>query len=418
MRETADLIVAIFAEAARLVVIRNYAVIFWERKASRIFAILMYGASFLMTTTAYLFFHEIIINLIVTFAGIFLISLAYKSGILRKFVCSAITLAVSVILDFISALLLMDNPSSGNYELASSFISVFLFFLSSVIAGKIFKRRKEELFLSQWWLIFVITIGSICVAYALSQDRVASRWTVICVCMVLFIINYIVYNLFASIQEYSEKESEMDALRSQMDIYENQISASIKRDEAVRIMRHDMKHHVNELYHLAEEGNDEAIKEYILRMGGEIHSADVKVSCGVAAIDGVMGYMLERAEEKGIFVKTHITVPESIELSSYDMNILLGNLMQNAIDAAEKCEDKHIAVLIKYDRSCIFIKISNSFSGELIVKNGEYLTTKDSPKEHGLGIRSARNVVERGGGSIGFAAEGQEFFVKIMIPVV
>ncbi len=53
------------------------------------------------------------------------------------------------------------------------------------------------------------------------------------------------------------------------------------------------------------------------------------------------------------------------------MNLLLGNLMQNAIDATENCENKQIEIVIRYDRRCIFVRISNPYSGELQYKNGK-----------------------------------------------
>ena len=417
MSSIADIIVAIFAEFARLVVIRNYAGIFWKKKESKLLIIACYAASYILTTVAYLLLHNMLINLAVTFAGILLISFAYDSKVIRRIIGSAIILAISVALDLFSAVILMDRPTSANYDLVSSFISVFLFFLSSIIAVGIFKNRKEDLPSTEWWYVLIITIGSTCVIFVLANDHVVSRTTVIWICIVLFVFNYIIYNLFTSIEEKHEYEREVLALKSQMNIFENQIAESIKRDEVVRMLRHDMKHHANELYHLADKSDNQAVKEYVIRMGEQIHLADPKVNCGVPAIDGVLGYMILQAESKGIEVHTHVVVPDSMQLSSYDMNILLGNLMQNSIDAARQCKDKHIDVLIRYERSCIFIKISNPYTGKLKLKDGEYQSTKKNDKDHGLGIKSAKNIVERYDGSIYFTEEEGNFVVKVVLMV-
>ena len=415
MTEAADLIVSLFAEFARLIIIRNYAVIFWEKKDNKRLPVILYAVSYVLTTASYLFLHSMILNLITTFAGILIISFAYDNKIVRRLIGSAIILAISVALDLLAAVLLMDNPTSENYDLTSSFISDFLFFLSSIIAGKLFKDKKDDTPSYEWWYVLVITIGSTSVIFVLAHDNVVSRITVIWLCIVLFIFNYIIYNLFTSIEEKHEYEHELLILKMQMNIYESQIAESIKRDEVVRLLRHDMKHHANELYHLADTGDMDAVKEYVTHMGEQIHLADPKVNCGIPAIDGVLGYMIMQAERKGIEVHTHVAVPESMPLSSYDMNILLGNLMQNAIDAAEKCEDKHIDVLIRYDRSCIFIKISNPYVGELNCRDGEYLTTKKDSKDHGLGILSIKSIVERYDGSIYFTEEDGRFVVKTVL---
>ena len=418
MNEVADLVVSLFSEFARLVIIRNYAIIFWKKKENnKWLPFVFYALSYVITTVTYLFLHNMIFNLVATFFGILIISFSYDSKIIRRLVGSVIILAISVALDLLAAVILMDRPSSSNYDLISSFISVFLFFLSSVVAGKLFKRKKEETQFGEWWYVLIITIGSTCVIFVLAYDNIVSRITVIWLCIVLFIFNYIIYNLFISIEEKHEYEREVLTLKNQMNIFENQISESIKRDEAVRMLRHDMKHHVNELYHFADKGDTESIKEYINEMGEQIHLADLMVNSGVSAIDGVLGYMILQAENKGINVRTHVTIPESMKLSSYDMNILLGNLMQNAIDATEKCKEKYIDVLIRYDRNCIFIKISNPYDGERLVKDGEYITTKNEEKNHGLGIRSVKKIVEKYDGSIFFTEERGEFIVKLVLMI-
>lgn len=418
MNEVADLVVSLFSEFARLVIIRNYAIIFWKKKENnKWLPFVLYVLSYVITTATYLFLHNMIFNLVATFLGILIISFSYDSKLIRRLVGSAIILAISVALDLLAAVILMDRPSSSNYDLISSFISVFLFFLSSVVAGKLFKRKKEETRSGEWWYVLIITIGSTCVILVLAYDSIVSRITVIWLCIVLFIFNYIIYNLFISIEEKHEYEREVLTLKNQMNIFENQISESIKRDEAVRMLRHDMKHHVNELYHFADKGDTESIKEYINEMGEQIHLADLMVNSGVSAIDGVLGYMILQADNKGINVRTHVTIPESMKLSSYDMNILLGNLMQNAIDATEKCKEKYIDVLIRYDRNCIFIKISNPYDGERLVKDGEYITTKNEEKNHGLGIRSVKKIVEKYDGSIFFSEEEGKFVVKLVLMI-
>ncbi len=415
MNETADLIVSLFVELARLVIIRYYADIFWTKRDNKFQKILLYVAAYVITTGTYLLLHNMVFNLVSTFAGIIMISIAYDSSMIRRLIGSAVILAISVALDLLAAVVLMESPTSENYDLASSFISVFLFLLSAVIAGKIYKRKKDDISAKEWWYVLVITISSTCVVFFLAQDSIVTRTTIISICAVIFLINYMIYNLFVSLEEKHEYERELLSLKTQMNIYDNQISGNIKRDEAIRAMRHDMKHHVHEIYYLAEQGDDEGIKSYVSRMGEQIQLAEPKVKSGVIAIDGVMGYMIEQAEKKGIRIDTHITIPDSLVLSSYDMNILLGNIMQNAIDAAEKCDDKQISVTIKYDKQCIFIMVSNSFNGDIEHHDGEYLSTKKNRKDHGLGLKSVRNIVERYDGSIFFMEEEGLFTVKVVM---
>ena len=89
--------------------------------------------------------------------------------------------------------------------------------------------------------------------------------------------------------------------------------------------------------------------------------------------------------------------------------------MQNAIDSAKNCDDALINITIKYDKKCIFMKITNPISGELKFKNGEYISTKKDSKDHGLGLKSVKNIVERYNGSIYFTEENGRFVVKAVL---
>lgn len=64
-------------------------------------------------------------------------------------------------------------------------------------------------------------------------------------------------------------------------------------------------------------------------------------------------------------------------MTAFDWNIILGNLMDNAIEAAEKSEDRFLQIRIRYQRGMLFIQIRNSYSGERIMSEGRYLSTKD-----------------------------------------
>ena len=93
-------------------------------------------------------------------------------------------------------------------------------------------------------------------------------------------------------------------------------------------MRHDMKHHMNELKILAAKGEISAIEEYIDDMREFINNPYEIVSSGNLEIDSVMNYMLYRAEEEGCNVNVKVQLPESVR-HSFDINVILGNLLEN-----------------------------------------------------------------------------------------
>ncbi len=230
-------------------------------------------------------------------------------------------------------------------------------------------------------------------------------------------IIFALYNFCVSISDKEALKNENIILRSQMDIYEYKIKNDIQREQLLKTMRHDMKHHVRELYHYIETGNNREALKYLDTIGLQLQHATGKINTGVSAVDGVLDYMATRAEQLGIKVSAHLTIPETLNVSSYDMNVILGNLMQNAIEAAEKCQNGEILIHIRYDHGCLFITLKNSYSGKTSIKDGKYISTKRNADDHGLGLKSVSTAVKRYNGKFKITEEGGMFIVDIAIAV-
>ena len=418
MNDTLDIVVSVIVEFARLLVLYNYMKILFDgRKYSKVITLSVYGVVYIATTLIYLNFHNVLMNLSITFIGFILISFLYRSKIWKRLLCSIILLAISCVIDLFTAYIFSKNPTSDNYVLVGSFFAIFIFFISSLIAKAIFNRKKIEFVLNIWIYVMIISFGSIGVIYAMATDAVVSRTTVIIFSSVLFMILFIVYNLLVESSEKNRIDKENSLLKSQMERFEQEISNNIAREESLRIIRHDMKHHMNEIAYFAEQSDIDKIVDYVKTISDELGSVTQTVNSGVAAIDGVMNCMVQKAKDCGINTNLHITVPENMKLSIFDMNILLGNLFENAIEAAKKCDNSYIEVDIKYSQSNLFISFKNTYDGNIDITKGDLVTTKEDRENHGLGIKSVKKVIKKYDGAIDFATEENVFIVNANIYV-
>lgn len=418
MNDTLDIIVSIIVEFARLLVLFNYMKILFDgRKYSKIITVSGYGIVYVATTLIYLNFHNIGMNLSITLIGFIFITFLYNSKIWKRILCSIILLAISCVIDLFTAYLFSNNPTSDNYVLAGSFFAIFLFFISSLVAKAIFNRKKIEFVLNVWMYVMIISIGSIGVIYAMATDAVVGRKTVIIFSSVLFLIIFIVYNLLVESSEKNRIDKENTILKSQMERFEQEISNNISREESLRIIRHDMKHHMNEIAYFAEQSDVERIAEYVKSITDELNEVAQNVNTGVAAIDGVLNCMLQRAKNQGVNTNSHIVIPENIELSIFDMNIVIGNLFENAIEAAKKCDEPQIDIDIKYNQNNLFISLRNTYDGEINMIRGNLVTTKVDKENHGLGIKSVKNVIKKYGGVIDFITEDNIFIVNVNLSI-
>ena len=94
--------------------------------------------------------------------------------------------------------------------------------------------------------------------------------------------------------------------------------------------------------------------------------------------------------------------------------MILGNLTENAIEAAEQTKDKWMSVDIYYEKGMLSMEIKNSFQHELDVEKNKLLSTKEE-KGHGIGLANVRKMVEKYQGFMDVSNTNQIFIVKVML---
>lgn len=235
-------------------------------------------------------------------------------------------------------------------------------------------------------------------------------------------LNLIVFYICDELVGTYMKLKESAVVARQLESYSNQLNVVMKSEEKVRGLRHDLKHHLSQILMLADKNKTSEIAEYVRSMQEDLLSRGEHISSGNADIDSLVNLMLERAKKELGNVRCRVCVPQELDISGFDWNIILGNLMDNAIDAARQSEDKLLQLKIHYRQGMLFIEIRNSFSGELLKTQEQYLSTKDHDRTdgsqvHGLGIRNVRRIVEKYDGSMEISDRDHIFEVRILLYV-
>ncbi|OKZ80321.1 MAG: molecular chaperone Hsp90 [Clostridium sp. CAG:12237_41] len=176
---------------------------------------------------------------------------------------------------------------------------------------------------------------------------------------------------------------------------------------------HDYKHNIIALTQLADDGNIEEIKKYLKRENELMDRKMFYIQTGNSVVDAIVNTKQSFAEEKGITFVVNAKVPENCVVSELDMANILGNLIDNAIEASNSEEEPYIDVTMRQDKHFIVIKIINKYSREF---SKRLETTKHKRMFHGIGIGSVKNIVEKYEGEFSIDKQGKEVIVKILIP--
>ena len=206
-------------------------------------------------------------------------------------------------------------------------------------------------------------------------------------------------------------------LKRQMDIYEQTISANIENYNKIYNLQHDMKHHIRELRQLTKQEDLNGINEYLGDMQNELYSVNNMISTGNVMIDGITNYYKSIYEKAGIIFKINITVPVILEIKSYDINIILGNLLDNAYENTVKSESQQVYLDINYDRGVLHIIVKNTYDGEVHTENNR-LVSRKIEKNHGYGLNNIQRIIDKYNGQININYDTQIFEVMILMYIL
>jgi sensor histidine kinase regulating citrate/malate metabolism len=113
--------------------------------------------------------------------------------------------------------------------------------------------------------------------------------------------------------------------------------------------------------------------------------------------------------------KNYERLPHDFNIESYQLNIIIGNLLENAIEAAGRSEEKRLSLYVSTQRGMLFINLSNSYNGTLRKNKGRFLSVKPDKRAHGLGLQNVKRMVREMNGEMLIEHDENDFSVKIML---
>lgn len=266
--------------------------------------------------------------------------------------------------------------------------------------------------------IYLINCGCDVAVYSLftnyQDGKTKNEVYAVIVLFLILICEFLTEKLITISQKY---ETEM--LEQKAQVYANQLNVIRQSEEKIKALRHDMKHHMNEIRLLANRYHAEEIEEYIDCMEKYIQNPNEIVSSGNMEIDSVLNYMLQKARDELENVTVKVMLPEKMK-HAFDINVLIGNLLENAIEAAVQTEQKYLKVDIALKKGVLKIRIENSFLPEMIKKREAqgrafFLSTKKEKEQHGFGLRSVERIVKAYNGTMEVTPQNDIFCVNLIL---
>ncbi len=186
----------------------------------------------------------------------------------------------------------------------------------------------------------------------------------------------------------------------------------------MRGWRHDYHNHIQTLMaYLSMAQYDEA-SGYLEQLTEDLAKVDTVLRTGNVKVDAILNSKLALIQERNINVDATAIVPKEISVPDIDLSVLIGNLMDNAMEACAKLpeEERFIRVYIDVIKKQLYISVTNSMNGKAKRRGNHFLSDKQG--NHGFGLLRIDDIVARHGGYLNRKAEDGVFATEVMLPLV
>jgi signal transduction histidine kinase len=277
-------------------------------------------------------------------------------------------------------------------------------------------KNKTVIPYSYWFAIFFIPITSLLIILTIIEMAADNVYKIIFVIVSLLFVNFFVFYLYDNLSVQQEERYEKLRLFQQNSYYQKQFELIKTSLKSTRSFKHDLNNHLAVLKLLVEKNEHNEAMKHIEQMTDAIVTANEYAQSGNIIIDSILNFKLQEAVQHGISISLELNIPEQLYITSYDMSVILGNLLDNAINACSKLEkDKRLDIKIKYKRGRLITKITNTYNGNLNYSGDNLITSYEDKENHGMGFKNIKSVLDKYNGEMEIEHTENVFTVVLLM---
>lgn len=418
----------IFMAGISTLTVQQYFQIFFEKKKRTILVWGIEGAYFVWQIASMLGMptFPMWLRLLLSVVSVTIISFNVKGSIIRRGVFAIIYNAIWMLSELLAGcFFLAINVDYLSQNLAGSMISK-LFLLVLVIVMKRFFSHDgvQELPWNYNAMLLSLPTGSMFIAYHLfviigkinNMDYIVVSFAIV---IVILVVNVTMFEIYLKLSDNLELKRRNSIYQLEIDLYNTHIKERESAMMEFRQARHDLKHQIIYLLDLSEKKEYDKLEVYLKKLiDWEPLEGMVIANTENFMIDALVNYKYSFAKRNGIAFRANLEVPTTLPFEDADLCIILGNALDNAMEAGLRgnVPTPYVYLKIKYDRGSLIVIIENSFDGKIRKdQNGKILTRKQEFENHGIGIESIKRAAQKYHGYFDIESNNGKFCLTIIL---
>lgn len=232
---------------------------------------------------------------------------------------------------------------------------------------------------------------------------------------ILIGINIVFYFLLWQNQKLQKNKYELQLMKDRISFEERRSEEATIIWDNIKKVRHDLKNHFCYLRAQLESSNYEECKKYLLEIQSSVDSMGNLIKSGNSVIDYLINTKLSTLNDTRVFIAGDVS--NFSDIADIDMVCILGNILDNAVEALEKVdENKRIELYFSKVNSNRIIACKNTIASSVLDADNHLILTKRDVDFHGLGHKIIESTAEKYGGYVDYFEEDDVFGVQVSIP--
>ncbi len=247
--------------------------------------------------------------------------------------------------------------------------------------------------------------------YGVQRTYLLSNFIPLVVSTSLILFSY--YLIATAIYQTRRNQQAEKQLALQREHYRN-LNDSIN---AMKTMRHDLRHHLVTCLEFLVKKNSAAAENYLGQLCNHYDDITFPKVCSNQFADALISHYLKVAQEQGVTVNTNLHLPSNLGIDDQDLCVILGNCLENAVEACSKIPQdqlRYIDIKTTIAKNHLVIKITNSFCGSVIRQGDSFVSSKNGDN-HGMGLSSVKALTSKYHGYCSIYCEQQVFKVAVSL---
>ena len=235
----------------------------------------------------------------------------------------------------------------------------------------------------------------------------------------LLIVNLgalLIYQVTLNYLRETEKNAELTETNYQLTMQKVHYENLNERIHEARQAKHDLRHHITTMDAYLQNGEYDKLHEYLVSYKKSLPDDSAILFCKHYTVNALLLFFAQQAKNHQIDYDVAVDIPEQAPISDHGLSVVLGNLLENAVEAASAVRDRVPVIILrgKVEHGAVFFRIENTYAIEpRQAKNGEYLSTKHEGT--GIGLVSVRQTVARHHGIMTVEQKDGMFCVSLLM---